>query len=93
MKDAVIGLFILAPLTAIIRGWALSLLWSWFCVPTFHLPELRIPIALGISTIVGMLVVDTTLQRREADMYKNAFVGVVLALLCVGAGWVYHLFV
>jgi hypothetical protein len=40
-------------LSACLEGWVISLLWGWFMVPTFGLPSLSIPLALGISLVIS----------------------------------------
>ena len=49
-------------------GWALSVLWGWFLVPTLGLPDLSFIQATGIAIIVEFLTyqhIDT--QPRDAD--------------------------
>ncbi|MCP3017986.1 hypothetical protein [Cupriavidus basilensis] len=47
-------LFCLTALT-ILKGWALSVVWAWFIVPTFALPALTIPQAIGISIVAALI--------------------------------------
>lgn len=47
-------LFCLTAVT-ILKGWALSVVWAWFIVPTFALPALTIPQAIGISIVAAMV--------------------------------------
>lgn len=35
--------------------WVLCQLWAWFVIPTFGLPALTIPLAMGL-TLIGMLL-------------------------------------
>lgn len=73
----------LISLTAIINGWALSILWGWFFVPVLHLPSISIPQAIGISLVVSFL----THQYRKTEQKDNyeeimyAFVKPVTALV------------
>lgn len=41
------------PAFVILNGWVLSILWLWFLVP-IGLPVISIPLAIGISSIVGV---------------------------------------
>lgn len=41
--------------STIANGYVFSQLWSWFVVPTFALPVLSIPVAIGIAGIVRYL--------------------------------------
>ena len=59
----------------IVRGWVLSVLWGWFIVPTFDLPELSIGIALGIVLIIGMFqgtnnIKNFITNKQEYDKAK-----------------------
>jgi hypothetical protein len=40
---------------ALMNGWALSKLWLWFIVPTFDLPPISIPAAIGMAIVVGYM--------------------------------------
>lgn len=62
-----IGLIIGAVL---IRAWALVTLWGWFVVPVFAgAPVITMPVAIGISLIVGMFTQH--LQDKVADPKKS----------------------
>lgn len=39
----------------ILSGYVLSVLWGWFIVPTFGLPLLTIPVAIGVMLVVAYL--------------------------------------
>jgi hypothetical protein len=52
----------------ILNGWAVSVLWSWFIVPTFGLPLLTIPKAIGLVVIINYFFVkasDIKPQKRD----------------------------
>lgn len=56
-----IGLMVaVLALGVIVRAFVLTVLWSWFVVPTFDLRPLAIPAAMGLSLIVGMLSYQET---------------------------------
>lgn len=40
---------------AILEGWVLTVMWGWFIVPAFGIAALRIPHAIGLALVVGML--------------------------------------
>ena len=86
--------FLLSPLASISRGWALSILWGWFMVPVFHLPTLRIPTALGIATVIGMLTEHVNWQKDdpEYDSMTKVFAGILGPMLCLLFGWIVKLF-
>ena len=42
-------------IATIFSGYTLSILWEWFVVPTFNLPKLNIPSAIGLALIINYL--------------------------------------
>ena len=52
---------------AILNGWALAKLWSWFIVQTFSLPALSIPAAIGLSLVVSYLTYQISYKPKEND--------------------------
>lgn len=90
-------LLVVTPLVAILQGWVLTVLWSWFVVPTFDLPELSIAVAIGLSLIVGMFRgynTTTTKDENEETSTKVAKVVVLFfgPLFVLFMGWIVHLF-
>lgn len=81
---------------AIWKGFVLSKLWLWFIVPTFGLPALSVPLAIGLCVLVGLFTAN--LARRQKDeetsfwtLYLvDGFVAPALALLF---GYIVTLFV
>jgi hypothetical protein len=81
---------------AIWSGYVLSVLWGWFISATFHIPELGIPAAIGLSMVVRY----STYQQVPADKAKTgterAIEAIVIAFvnpaLALGFGWIVHLF-
>ena len=49
---------VLIALSSIYAGFVLTKLWGWFVVPTFSLPLLSLPAAIGLFLIVGLLAKD-----------------------------------
>ena len=82
-----------AILSGILRGFVLKSLWSWFIVPQFHIAPLTVPVALGISVIVGLLTTDTTKAKDNTQTSGIMLaVSIMFTSLCWGMGWIYHLF-
>ena len=57
-KESVLFLLwipVLIALSSLYHGFVLTKLWGWFVVPTFSLPLLSLPAAIGLSLIVGLL--------------------------------------
>jgi hypothetical protein len=62
-----IGLIVGAVL---VRAWVLVTLWEWFIVPVFiGAPVITLPVAIGISLIVGMFTQH--LQTKTPDPQKS----------------------
>lgn len=91
---AAVGLLVLLGLLmvvgSVIRGFVLSTLWSWFIVPIGG-PEISIPIAIGISIIVGLLT-------HEQPDKQNSEIGYVIGqtligpFVVLGIAWIVTLF-
>jgi len=64
---AILGVPTVMVLASIFNGYALSVLWRWFVVPVFGLPELGIVSAIGISMVVHFL----TYQDMPEDKSKS----------------------
>jgi hypothetical protein len=64
---ALIGIPATIAITAIFDGYALSVLWRWFIVKQFSLPELSIPAAIGIGLVVSDLTHQFPPDVEEKD--------------------------
>ena len=65
-----VGVPALLLVTNVWRGYVLSVLWGWFVAPHFALPAISIPIAIGISCMVGLLTMHRS--GSEAEQEKSA---------------------
>lgn len=90
MRFALVLLFL--PWQIMLRGYVISKLWAWFIVPTFHQPNLRIPVALGISTLIGMFFVGVKQDDTNKEWYHPFMVGFLSSVLFLFFGWIYSLF-
>ena len=86
-------------LSSVYSGYALSILWDWFVVPTFNLEPISIPIAIGLAIVVSYLTNHTdSSQENNGDTFSEvlekltvkALVKPTLALLI---GWVVTFFI
>lgn len=50
---------------AIVNGFMLKVLWSWFAVPVFNLPALTIPQAMGLCLVIGLLTRQYTIKDER----------------------------
>ena len=73
---AMVWLPLLIAITSIYRGYVLTKLWGWFVVPTFELPQLIIPAAIGLSLIMGYLTHQTS--SADNDSVKSKSLGYVV---------------
>ena len=85
-------LLITAPLT-LIWAWCLMTQWRWFIVPQFHVAELSMPVAVGMSTIVTLF----RTQEFIKDEYKmdgniQILTSVAAPALAMLIGYIAHLF-
>ena len=75
-----VGLFILG---SILRGWVLSILWGWFVVPVFSLPNLTVVQAIGISLIIGFLTYQSDAKSNDTDDDRKSKARVTITLSIV----------
>ncbi|MDP3994695.1 MAG: hypothetical protein Q8P91_02605 [bacterium] len=87
---AIIGLITVFTSGVVLQGFALKILWAWFVVPTFQLPGLSIPAALGLSMVASYLTHQYNKDERSVDgqIVYPAFE----CLLVLVIGWIIHLF-
>ena len=87
----------LAVIGSILNGWALSVPWGWFVVPTFNLPDLGIVHAFGLSMVINLFFVppysDSEYKKKISDSVVRALGYVVLSpFISVSPGWIVHHF-
>ena len=83
-----------AAIVAIIvwRGYVTSVLWGWFAVPVFNVPEISIPVAVGIAGTVAMLTHEGA--KTEADgFWESVAIGFFGPLVLLGICWIAKLWV
>lgn len=61
-----VALFIIA-LSALIRGFVISVMWGWFIVPVFGLPELSIVQAIGVAMVISLFQVRHYTHTPSGD--------------------------
>lgn len=89
-------LFLIMVLNAIYSGYVLSILWLWFIVPTFNLPSLNIPIAIGIIYILRLILSDDTDNDVKRTFDEKVRWALIMAILKPSlfwfAGWIAYQF-
>jgi multisubunit Na+/H+ antiporter MnhB subunit len=88
---------VISPLLMIWNGYVLSVLWRWFMVPTFHLPTLSIPVAIGIAMVISYLTHQydpyESPDSASERMLKSAVVGLCKPGFALLFGWIVLQFV
>lgn len=81
---------------AIYEGFILQTMWAWFIVPTFGLPALSIPVAIGICLIMAFLTHQIPPKsepgREMQDSLSRMFNGFLLSTAIFFVGWVVTFF-
>jgi len=81
--------------STILDGWALRIMWGWFVVPTFHVPTLPLPIAIGITLIISLLAMrPSAISATDPDgQAVQAFTWAIMKpLFTLGIAWIVTLF-
>jgi hypothetical protein len=93
--EILLVLFITVVMTAAITTWegfVLTKLWAWFVVPTFGLPMLTVPVAIGICLIAAFLTHQQSFKVSSGDELKDAFnawgYGIFVSLTIFFVGWI-----
>lgn len=75
------------------NGFALQLLWGWFVVPTFYLPVLTFPIAIGIILIACIFTgaYNVALDTEDGRL-KIILTSFLVPAYAVAAGFIVRLF-
>ena len=89
----IFGVFIIGAIIgvgSIWSGYVLSVLWGWFIVPTFQLPILTIPVAIGISLVTHMLCASSSSSSGDTSKDTATLaVGLFLVpLVALALGWI-----
>jgi len=63
---------IITGILSIWEGFVLMKLWGWFIVPTFGLPVLTIPVAIGMVMIVTFLAHQMRTDSEDIDPIQHA---------------------
>lgn len=85
----IIGLIAIMFLSALLGGYTLSVVWGWFIVPTFGLPILNIPSAIGIALVVGYMTKSYDNKKSEDDEIIGAIItAFIRPFMVLGIGWI-----
>jgi hypothetical protein len=68
---------------AILNGWALSILWGWFVVPVFDVPQLGVVSAIGVAMVVTYLTASSSTETKKEDASKVLLATVLRPLIAL----------
>ncbi len=73
---------VLIIVSSIFNGYALSVLWGWFIVPTFNAPKLTVVPAIGIALVVSYMThqVDTSKDDDKRNL-REKFVSLTVEVI------------
>lgn len=78
-----VGIFV-----SVLNGWTLRMLWGWFIVPTFHLPELGIVAAIGLDYTVSFIVQPLPPEdSKKSNVLYSLLMSGAKSLIFLGFGW------
>lgn len=89
---------------SVLNGWVIKVLYDWFLLNTFDLPEITIFHGVGLAILIGHITRQDIPPRETDDGLtvsehnrKNAIRitinGIVQALVVLLTGWIFHFFV
>ena len=63
--------FALSILSMVVKGFVFMYMWRWFVVPTFQLPTLSLPNAVGLCEIFDLLAMGLTVSIIWPETMKT----------------------
>jgi len=94
-KWVALASFALLPFSLIISGATFDLLWSWFIVPVFHLPELTLVASIGVQIVINYLNPTPVAEAKDLT-WKGLYIALIRSvskvLMYLTIAGVLHLF-
>lgn len=84
-------MLILGIIGMLVGGWAFMLLWGWFIVPPFELPNLTLLQSIGLVLVITFFRYPMQKQeKQEMAEYVGQIIGasIVSPLAFLGIGWI-----
>lgn len=88
----IIAFIVLTPIVAINSAYPLSIVWNWF-VPLLGGPTITIPIAMGISVLIGFFRVHDYYKEHETDTTKGVIHAIIGPWFGLLIAWIIFQFV
>ena len=94
-----VGLIVVLVAASVLNGWALSVMWGWFIVPTLGAPALSVPAAIGLGIIASFLTTRGLNNSARANkgqelvvLISELFYAIFYPLCSLAIGYIVHLF-
>lgn len=87
---ALAGLVGIIAASAMLQGWAMSILWLWFIVP-LGMKELNIPMAIGLCLVISVCSYYRPHKSESNDLNEtlsNLAMVFIKPILLLAIGWV-----
>lgn len=88
----IIAFIVLTPIVAINSAYPLSIVWNWF-VPLLGGPTITIPIAIGLSVLIGFFRVHDYYKDHETDTTKGVIHAIIGPWFGLLIAWIVFQFV
>ena len=79
---------LLFPLSLVWNGFVFTKLWVWFVAPTFDLPILSIPTAIGIQVLIVMLFPKSNSDRDTKNFAEIWLFFFAFPLVALVIAWI-----
>ena len=77
----------------ILKGWVLSILWGWFVAPVFHLPQLSVVVAIGVSLALSYTINGMSARKSAPNNAGEDVITLLIGpLFVLFIGWIIHQF-
>lgn len=89
----IVGAIGMMVLSSVLGGFVLVKLWGWFIIPTFGLPALSIPVAIGITLMSKYMTIQKKPEMQDDDFVSQYSFAIAFPLVTLIIGWIVHFFV
>lgn len=79
---------ILTPFVFVLHGFVYATLWGWFVAPTFDLPNLSIPTAIGIDLLLSLVFSGVNTGKSNKNFQEVLLFCITFPLLVLFTAWI-----